>query len=222
MSKSDYDSNLMLRLHHIIVFLILLISPLIALSSDNWCSSDGANGPYKFEWKPNNPKGASEGTLKITERSTGKIFQEVSGYVSEENWSPDFSDLNFDGCPDIGWIEFNARASANVILLYDRAKQRFEHSVLLSELLEPTVISKKNKCLQSTMAGRGSSGGNEIHCWRGNKLVHVESTYWDWNEKKECQETVVERLKKGKLRKVSVKCEKIEQDDSVWQGMYKR
>jgi hypothetical protein len=222
MSKSDYDSSLMLRLNHIFVFLILLIPPLISLASDEWCSSDGTNGAFKFEWKPNNPKGASEGTLKITERSTGNIFQEISGYVSEENWRPDFSDLNFDGCPDIGWTEFNGRESVNVILLYDRAKQRFEHSELLSELSEPTVISKKNKCLQSKLASGISSGGNQTHCWRGTKLVVIESTYWYWNEKKECQETVVERLKKGKLRKVAVKCEKIETDDSAWQNIYKR
>jgi hypothetical protein len=107
-------------------------------------------------------------------------------------------------------------------MVYDSGKQQFEYSEPLSQLSELKVENQHNKCLSAGSAGGVDRGQMDTYCWRSGNLVQVESKYWSWNEKKQCQQTVVERLKKGKLRKVSVKCEKIIADDSAWQSIYKK
>jgi hypothetical protein len=205
-----------------LVFLLLATS-FNAQANSDWCSSNGVNGPYKFEWKPHESGEFLYGDLLIKDSTTGNVLQKISEHGSPKEWTPIFTDYNFDGCPDLSWVEFSgAQDSTNAVLLYDRTKQRFIKSELLSELSELSVHSKKHKCLSSESHGGLGRAGTDIYCWHGSKLVQIESTHWYWNESKQCQETVVKRLKKGKLRKVSVKCEKIEQDDSVWQEMYKR
>jgi len=193
-----------------IVIFILLVLPLSLLANNDWCSSNGYDGPYKFEWKPTHQGDFSYGILKIKDISSGQVLQEIGDHGSPEKWTPLFTDYNFDGCPDLSWSEFGdePRNPNFVILIYDRAQKMFVLSEKLTGLTNLSIENKRSKCISGYNHSGVANDFEEKYCWRGAKLIKTEETVSFHNEQKECLETKKYRLRNNKLKLVSTTCER--------------
>lgn len=192
----------------ITVFLLFLSTSFNAQANSDWCSSIGGSGPYKFEWKPFETGEFSYGDLLIKDSTTGKVLQKISDHGSPKEWTPLFTDYNFDGCPDLSWAEFGdePRNPNYVILIYDRSQKIFVISEKLTGLSNLKIEGKSDKCISGSNHSGVANDFEEKYCWRGARLIKTEETASYYNEKKECLETKKYRLKNNKLKLVSTTC----------------
>lgn len=194
-------------IRHVAALILLFICTRDVLANGNWCTSTGVNGPFIFEWKTIEKGEPQDGILEIKSRSSNQVIQVITGRYSHGEWKPDFTDYNFDGCPDLSWIEYATQWDyTRAVFLFDKVKNQFVFSDVLSDLSNLQIHNNKKKCLSSDAHGGLWAGGSEIYCWEKNRLILMEKSKFWWNDEKGCVERREYRRIHSRLKKTSTSC----------------
>lgn len=189
-------------------FVLLLVVSISAFADDPWCNSKGHEGPFLFQWTPKDKGEDQEGTLEIKDSASNQAAQLITGRSSRyEKFVPEFTDYNFDGCPDLSWEESGSSHNpTKAVFLYDRSRKLFINSAQLSDLANLGIHDKRKRCLYSSSHGGFWVGTEETYCWNANKLILTERVKFQLNEDKGCVDWTNYRLFNSKLKKISHSC----------------
>lgn len=152
--------------------------PTAALAADRWCSPAKGHA-YSFAWESAGAADSGPGSVRVSNAAGGtvQILANVENYSGSQELSK-IHDYNNDGCDDLAIVSSVAGIGneSNTVFLYDRTRQRFVRSKILSAIGGLELDPRDRNCVTGFWKGGAMDFYTSRHCWKNGKLL-IEKEY---------------------------------------------